>query len=718
MKKKHLIAGIIVSVMLVAILTACGVEKAGNGQPGGMTDPGEIEATSEDVKEKEDGKTQNSGNGTKGPEGSEGAAGETTEEDKSQDAENSEQDQQQSDQQESNPSENAGKETSLTAGSIEEDIPDLRAAVASEEGLGETAVIGACLGMRGAEDENLMALVTKHFNAVTLENELKPETLFGNMNDSIPADSIRQEEVGGSSISVPTLHYEKAEKILDQILAWNNAHPDHKIRIRGHVLVWHSQTPEWFFHAGYDKNKEYATKEEMDKRQEWYIKSVLEHFTGESSKYKDLFYGWDVVNEAVSDGTGDYRTDTENGSDKMTDSVHSSKSSWWRVYGDASYIASAFRYANKYAPADLRLYYNDYNECDDRKAKGILKLIADVKAAEGTRIDGFGMQGHYNLGAPNAEKIEEMARQYADAAGSVMLTELDVKASPQFDGSEGGHAEEYNKQAAYYHSIYEAFKAMRSNGVAADGITLWGVIDTYSWLQDAAGVGGGADGKKKQVPLLFDGEYHAKPAYWAFVDPTKVNVPMVTIERETMIIHKGSVKIGEEVDDRWETVKPCELSITTGDTNVSCQAKLLWDENNLYVLMDVKDPVLNDAAKEEYEQDSVEIFIDENHAGSQSYDADDKQYRISFQNKQSFNGEKCKAENITSYVQETEEGYLVTAAIRWTDLKPKARIQIGIELQVNDAGEDGKRKGTLSLADDTGTCFANPSMMGHGKLID
>lgn len=36
----------------------------------------------------------------------------------------------------------------------------------------------------------------------------------------------------------------------------------------------------------------------MDKRLEWYIRSVLTYYTGEDSRYKGMFYGWDVVNDA------------------------------------------------------------------------------------------------------------------------------------------------------------------------------------------------------------------------------------------------------------------------------------------------------------------------------------------------------------------------------------------------------------------------------------
>lgn len=613
------------------------------------------------------------------------------------------------------PQEGSSEENAM---GVEENITDLRSVVASADGLGEEAVIGTAIGSGTVHDLNLMKLVEKHFNAITLENELKMDAMFGYNNDAPAAGSIHEEELNGETIEVPTLDNSRADSVLDEILEWNDANPDKMIKVRGHVLVWHSQAPEWFFHEGYDKSNDYVSKEEMDKRQEWYIKSVLEYYTGPDSKYKDLFYGWDVVNEAVSDNTSTYRTDEEPGSDKLSDSTHGSKSSWWKVYGSNEYIINAFKYANKYAPSELELYYNDYNECDSRKAQGILQLLKDVKAAEGTRIDGFGMQGHYTVNAPSVDQIETAARGYAEVVDKIMLTELDVKVSPMFDGSAEALPEEYNRQAAYYSQIYELMKNLNNeDGITVSGITIWGVIDTYSWLQQQSNVGGGATGTVTQCPLLFDGNYKAKPAFYAFTDPSSVDMSSLVVERPEIEIHKGTPSL-DSTDAVWDAADPVSLDIVVQKSEAKCEAKLLWDENYLYVLMPVKDSLLNDDSEDDYQQDSVEIFIDENNARSGGYETDDKQYRISFNDKHSFNGEKCLEENMKANVTVTDDGYTVVAAFKWTDITPETGMEIGLELQVNDAGSNGERTGTISWADDTGTCYMNPAMFGHAKLVD
>ena len=400
-----------------------------------------------------------------------------------------------------------------------EDVPALRDVITEE--MGEDFIVGTAIDTGDINDDFCMALVTKHFNAVTLGNALKPDALFGYSNNKVPGTE--EVEFNGKKIVVPKLNYSRAERLLNVILEWNEENPDKQIKVRGHVLVWHSQTPEWFFHEDYDASKDYVSSEEMNQRLEWYIATVLQHFTGEDSPYYGMFYGWDVVNEAVSDKGKKYRTDEENPSEPLTQATHGSNSSWWHVYQSNEYIINAFRYANKYAPADLELYYNDYNEFNMLKKNGIVQLINDVKAAEGTRLDGFGMQGHYGMNSPDASVLGGYFMEYANAAGKVQITEWDVSASGSYDGTEKTQADEYRRQALYYMRMYDAVKEAREKGHDVTGLTWWGVVDKYSWLQNSSNVGGGSNGKKKQCPLLFDNDYKAKPAYWAFVDPTKLS---------------------------------------------------------------------------------------------------------------------------------------------------------------------------------------------------
>ncbi len=389
-----------------------------------------------------------------------------------------------------------------------DDITALRDKTA--EDFGEEFIAGTAITGNEINDKELMNLVTTHFNGVTLGNELKPDCMFGYNNESCPGTETVT--LNGEEIEVPIMGFARAEKYLDHFLAWNEENPDRQIRVRGHVLVWHSQTPEWFFHEDYDASKPYVTPEVMDKRQEWYIKSVLEHFVGPESEYKDLFYGWDVLNEAVSDNRGTYRNDKEG-------------SSWWAVYQSNDYIISAFRYANKYAPSSLKLYYNDYNDCTSSKISAVEELLTSVKEAPGTRVDGMGMQGHYDINYPTIQAFKQAATRYCAIVDEVMVTELDFKASSMYDGTKDTLGSEYMRQAVRYRDIYAAMKELNDSGEAkVTGMIVWGVIDGNSWLQAYTGVGGGVTDGRPQCPLLFDDDYEPKPAFYGITDPDKLEI--------------------------------------------------------------------------------------------------------------------------------------------------------------------------------------------------
>lgn len=735
---------------------------------------------------------------------------------------------------------------------IEKDIPEWKTSVT--ESLGNDSIAGTAIMLSEISDDTLMELVEKHFNAVTFGNELKPDALFNYQIDgnSVPTKTITFE---GEELQVPvvndagdSLDFSRADAMADKILAWNNAHPDQKIRIRGHVLVWHSQTQEWFFHENYDITKPYVNKETMNRRLEWFISSVFDHYFGEAAngKYDGLFYGWDVVNEAVIGNT--YRTDKVSAAESLSEIRHGNNSSWWHVYESNEFIINAFKYANKYAPENVELYYNDFGETDNTKCEGIVKLINDVKSAEGTRLDAFGMQAHYNVDGFSAAQFKSVAKKYAQAAGKVQLTELDFKASSTYDGTAATKESEYTKMAYCHKNLYEAIKALKAEGANVSGITVWGVIEPNSWLHSQSNLGGGASGSA-QCPLLFDGNYKAKPAYWAYVDATKLQpaIQKVTITEakdgniagETYTIDQGAVqaefipvwdadgltvqvkvkdttvndadavtvyvdpknsasditphkvtvartaaaaiaggyqatvkvsmkglKVAQQIsldvvvnndgetgsfndltgkqessskyyavatmkpgiekipygtisvdadaDAAWGNAVNIPLTINKG-SEASANAKVLWDDDNLYVYATVNDAVLDKTGAQTHEQDSLEVFIDEDNGKTASYGEDDKQYRINYNNEQSFNGKKCLAENVKSATKTIVGGYVVEAAFKWTDIKPANGAEIGLEFQINDA-KGGKRIGTLSWYDETGMGWSGSNVYGTVEL--
>lgn len=685
--------------------------------------------------------------------------------------------------------------------------------------------VGVCVPSAAFVNTTRMDIVEQHFNNVTMENEMKPESFLGK-NPNIGEDGF------------PVLNFATADEMLSKIKKYNDActKEEKKLKVRGHVLVWHSQTPEWFFHEDYDASKDYVDSETMLARMENYIAQVFEHYYGEDSEFDGMIYAWDVVNEAINDSDGNLRTD----------------SSWFKVFYDEEFILKAFEYANKYAPENVKLFYNDYNDTNAKKCEGICKLLEKIKAHPEARIDGMGMQGHYDMNL-TTEELEEAIRNYAKVVDEIQITELDLKSSNDYTGADVDA--EYQKQAYKYKDIYDTVvKLVNEEKMPITAIVFWGTDDGNSWLQDSNSVGGSADGTRPQCPLLFDAMYQPKPAFWAFVDPSKlppfvqevtalqtkqyelagsyeakkddVRINFTPIWNEEAVsvkvfvgdktqdaddevsvfidmkdsrkegaailsqtvsrsdtdskangyeaefifeaeditlfstvgfdirvkngdtvfswndtnnnqdkssesygklilkpyatIPKGKVAVDGEIDAAWDAIDAMPLSIATAesaDPEATAQGKAMWDEEALYVLMEVKDPNLDVAGGEVHTQDSVEVFIDEMNNKMTSYDGDDKQYRVNCENKASFNGSTCTADSLTSAVKKTEDGYIVEVAIKWTSLQPEAGKIIGFEMQINDC-KSGGRLGMVNWYDKTNTCWSTPASFGTAVLVD
>lgn len=270
--------------------------------------------------------------------------------------------------------------------------------------------------------------------------------------------------------------------------------------IIGHTLVWHNQTPSWFFH---DENGEPKSSEAQKERLRSHIEVV-------ASRYAGRIHAWDVVNEVI-DNDGSYRPTT-----------------WVEGIGDGDELMRlSFKYAAQYAP-DAELYYNDFNAWRPAKRDGIVRMVKMLQAA-GIRIDGIGIQGHWGLNFPKNHYIEEAIDAYAALGLKVMITELDVDVLPltkegqiigtgmlhpqflleEFEEfldpySDGLPSEQETELADRYAELFEIFYSRKDK---IDRVTLWGVEDSMSWKN------GYPIRDRTNYPLLFDRSHKPKSAY-------------------------------------------------------------------------------------------------------------------------------------------------------------------------------------------------------------
>ena len=326
--------------------------------------------------------------------------------------------------------------------------------------------VGVAINMRNLRNEKEMALVLKEYNSITAENDHK----VGQIN---PKEGV--------------YNWGPADSIADFCRA-------NKIPMRLHNLCWHSQFADWMM---YDKKGNFVKKEVFYKRLREYIHTVV-------NRYKDVIYSIDVVNEAMADGDGRPRW---MGPDKglVTPSPYR-ESKLFKLCGD-EFIAKAFEFAAEVAGPDVLLIYNDYNAADPAKRDRIYDMVKKMKEEYKVRVDGIGMQGHYNVFGPSAEDIDAAITKYATLVDHIQFTEVDIRANEEMGGQlmfsrQGMEIKPFVKtlHTAAYKSL---FKVLRKHKDVIDVVTFWNVSDKDSWVGTA------------NYPLLFDKDLNKKEAYTA-----------------------------------------------------------------------------------------------------------------------------------------------------------------------------------------------------------
>ena len=338
------------------------------------------------------------------------------------------------------------------------DIPSLKEVYAPYFVFG-TAVTG-----NEVLDADRMEFYKSQFDIFTPGNEMKPDALI---NIAACKSAVRKT---GDETQVE-VRFDRCKPLLD----WAQANG---VKVHGHTLVWHSQTPDQFFHEGYNSTSPLVSREVMLARMENYIKQVL---TWTEENYPGVIVSWDVVNEAAADSGRQLRA-----------------SLWTQVVGQ-DFINRAFEYARKYAAPHVKLYYNDYNSEVTMKAL-VTRDIVDSLIADGT-IDGYGFQSHYSVGSTNLFYVEiamkEMAKRVLNDGTPIRLrvSELDVGIPSNTDSN-------WQTQARYYSQLMELYIQFADQ---MEAVHTWGTVDNLSW-------------RKENYPLLFDGASQPKPAFDAIVD--------------------------------------------------------------------------------------------------------------------------------------------------------------------------------------------------------
>lgn len=319
---------------------------------------------------------------------------------------------------------------------------------------------GGALSYMQLWDANYLNFLKTHCNSITATNEMKAYSLLD------------QSKSRASSDGMPRMNFSAADKMV----AWAQ---ENGLGVRGHVLVWDAYMTPWFFHEQYDAGKPFVSREVMLQRLESYITQVITHF---EEKFPGVVYCWDVVNEAVGEGSEFDSTDPRH--------IRTTRGGVSNVFYDtigSDYVEYAFLYARNTLDAlgaDIHLFYNDYNTFYAEKRDAIIALTRSINSfaadADGNPrklCDGVGMQGYIGgygtqTGCMNVNDlalISTAIKTYAAEGLEVQLTEMAVR---NFD------AAKVEEHADFYVRLFKVFCAVNRGGTQPlTGVSVWGMFD-------------------------------------------------------------------------------------------------------------------------------------------------------------------------------------------------------------------------------------------------
>lgn len=345
--------------------------------------------------------------------------------------------------------------------------------------------VGTCLSSRSFEDTSTINYVKKEYNSITLENEMKPDALLnsgGGWWGGGDPTLISREQAERNGYYIPADYKDNQfpQINFDTVDAALKMCYENGFGMRGHTLVWHSQTPNWFFRENYNGNSSFVSEEVMTARMEFYIKSVMYHVY--NSPYGSCVYAWDVVNEHfhATQGSGWISVYKKAANDPD--------------YTQAEYIKKAFEFAYQALEEfnyqySVGLFYNDYSTYDVKDQ--IVELIKYVNKDK--RIcTGVGMQSHIKTTYPTVEKYIDTLSAFAEL-GEVQITEMDIGNNGEAD------------QAAYVNQLFTEILNLTKNGAKVTALVFWGLNDNNSW-------------RRGENALLHSGNQTPKQSYTKLLD--------------------------------------------------------------------------------------------------------------------------------------------------------------------------------------------------------
>jgi len=232
------------------------------------------------------------------------------------------------------------------------------------------------------------------------------------------------------------------------------ARQNHQL-VRGHVLLWHNQLPDWLTTGVANGTISDAQLRDL----------LHKHITDEVTHFKGEIWQWDVANEFFTDANPSQLNPND----------------FWISHLGTGVIADAFRWAHEADPKAL-LFYNDYNiageDGSNAKSDAAYAFVQQL-VAQGVPISGVGDQGHLDTQYGFPTKMTDDLRRFAGLGLKTAITEADVRTFV-----DGPTTQVPTDHLATFAQPYEYSQMLQACLAVKQCIsfTVWGFGDTDSWI--------------------------------------------------------------------------------------------------------------------------------------------------------------------------------------------------------------------------------------------
>lgn len=266
--------------------------------------------------------------------------------------------------------------------------------------------------------------------------------------------------------------YGRADKLVEFALS-------HRMKVRGHTLVWNSHLPAWVGKLG---------AAELGKLVDTHIEETMAHFRGRVAY-------WDVVNEPIGSDADDKR---------------------WLRPGPITeklgpgYLVRAFRRAREADPSALLFLNELHTERSDEFGqlyrRRLLRMIDELQAANAP-LDGIGLQGHVLPDKPfdpgsYTDFLEEIGRRGLE----IHITELDV--------SDTSFPDDITTRDRMVADVYRNYLTAALRSLQVKAVVTWQMTDAASFDYNVS-IHEQPKALRRPRPLLFDLARQPKPSWHA-----------------------------------------------------------------------------------------------------------------------------------------------------------------------------------------------------------